>query len=386
MEIKDMIQALDPKFAEIKEQMKSDVAAIDKKTAEIVADLNEKASKSSETIGELSEKVNQVIAGQGKLKDNMQSEATKGMSNSDILSMQIKQIVHDNYATMKNTGKASPFYAEAKDAGVMTLGNNLTGTSQMSYVNNPILRSFYNPHLYNVFSIIPTETGNVTFPRAKTPLGEGSFGAQTEGNAKAAIDYDVEMVNTSVPFIAGYARVSRQMLQDLPFLAAYLQRSMVEDLNQAINTRFLNTIATNSTALSTSETITVSKMIAGLAQHGALGLGAANLILTTWDAWGKVLLTKPSDFSVPASVAIDANGVIRANGVPVVPHSQVTGSRFYVMNTDAFAIAQASGLAVRSTEFNEDDFIKNLVTYRAEVRAELLSFQPKAAVYGSTGT
>jgi hypothetical protein len=97
-------------------------------------------------------------------------------------------------------------------------------------------------------------------------------------------------------------------------------------------------------------------------------------------------LTKPSDFSVPASVAIDASGVIRANGVPVVPHSQVTNSRFYVMNTDAFAIAQASGLAVRSTEFNEDDFKLNLVTYRAEVRAELLSFQPKAAVYGSTGT
>jgi hypothetical protein len=157
-------------------------------------------------------------------------------------------------------------------------------------------------------------------------------------------------------------------------------------LNQSINTRFLNTIATNSTALNTDQTITVAKMIGGLAQHGALGLGAANLILTTWDAWGKVLLTKPSDYSVPASVAIDANGVIRINGISLVPHQQVTASRFYVLNTDAFAIAQASGLAIRSTEFNEDDFIKNLVTYRAEVRAELLSFQPKAAVYGTTGT
>ena len=386
MEVKDIMAALDPKFAELKEQMKGDITAIDAKTAEIVADMNAKAAKSSETIGELAEKVNQVIAGQGKLKAGVENEAMKGMSNSDILGMQIKQIVHDNYATIKQTGKASPFYAEAKDAGNMTMIANLTGTSQISYANNPIMRSFYNPHLYNVFSIIPTETGNVTFPRGKTPLGEGSFGAQTEGLSKAQIDYDVEMVNTSVPFIAGYARVSRQMLQDLPFLAAYLQRSMVEDLNQAINTRFLNTIATNSTALSTSETITVAKMISGLAQHGALGLGAANLILTTWDAWGKVLLTKPSDYSVPASVAIDANGVIRINGISVVPHSQVTGSRFYVMNTDAFAIAQASGLAIRSTEFNEDDFIKNLVTYRAEVRAELLSFQPKAAVYGTTGT
>jgi hypothetical protein len=53
------------------------------------------------------------------------------------------------------------------------------------------------------------------------------------------------------------------------------------------------------------------------------------------------------------------------------------------MNTNAFAIAQASGLAVRSTEFDQDDFVKNVVTYRAEARVALLSFQPTAAIYGS---
>jgi hypothetical protein len=56
------------------------------------------------------------------------------------------------------------------------------------------------------------------------------------------------------------------------------------------------------------------------------------------------------------------------------------------LNTDAFAIAQAEGFTVRSTETDQDDFIKNLVTYRAEARIELLSFQPTAAVYGNLGT
>jgi hypothetical protein len=176
------------------------------------------------------------------------------------------------------------------------------------------------------------------------------------------------------------------MLQDLPFLQSYLSQSLIEDWNRAVNVRFLNSIATNATALSTSQTLTVAKMIDGLAQHGNLGLGQANLILTTWAAWSTILLTKPADFSVPASVAVDASGTIRINGVPVVPHSQVTASRFYAMNTNAFGIAQASGLQVRSTEFNEDDFIKNLVSYRVEARLELLSFQPTAAVYGTTGT
>ena len=194
------------------------------------------------------------------------------------------------------------------------------------------------------------------------------------------------MVNVAVPFIAGFAKVSRQMLQDLPFLQAYLSQSLVEDWNRAVNTRFLNTIASGSTALSSAATVNAEKMIDGVAQHGALGLGQPNLILTTHASWATLMKTKPGDYSIPGGVTIGANGETRIVGVPVVPHSQVTGSRFYVLNTDAFGIAQASALSVRSTEFDDKDFQKNLITYRAEARIELLSFQPKAAVYGTTGT
>jgi hypothetical protein len=127
-------------------------------------------------------------------------------------------------------------------------------------------------------------------------------------------------------------------------------------------------------------------MVDGIAQHAALGLGNANMILTTHKAWADVLKTKPSDFSVPGGTVIAPDGSVRVAGIPVIPHIQVTTGRFYVLNTDAFAIAQASGFTVRSTETDQDDFIKNLVTYRGEARIELLSFQPKAAVYGTIGS
>lgn len=383
MEIKEIQEALNPLVEGVKNQIKSEVSAIDSKVSEQVAQLNEDARKKGESLLELKEKVDAINASANKLKSDITSDAKKDWSNSDRMKAVIMDIVADNYDSIRQ----EKHFMATKDAAAMTLGNHLTGTSQISYVQNPIMRSFYNPHLYDVFRIIPTGTGNVTFPRGKNPVGEGSFGAQVEGNAKAQVDYDVEMVNISVPFIAGFVKVSRQMLQDLPFLQAYLSSSLVEDWNRAVNTRFLNTIATNSTALSTSETKTVAKMVAGIAQHGALGLGMPNLILTTWAAWSTILLTNASsDYSVPASVAIDASGAVRINGIPVVPHSQVSTSRFYLMNSDAFGIAQASGLQVRSTEFDDDDFQKNLVTYRCEARIELLSFQPTAAVYGTTGT
>jgi hypothetical protein len=379
-EIKEIIETLEPKIKGFKEELAADVAKLDSKLAADVAQLNEDAAKKSETLGELKAKVDALAAKNGKMVAGAIEKA--GWNNSDFMKSGVMDIVAENFDSIRNE---KPFSSQ-KIVGNMTMIDNLTGTSQVSYVQNPIMRSFFNPHLYDVFRIVPTATGNVTFPRGKSPVGEGSFGAQTEGSAKAQVDYDVEMVNVSVPFIAGYARVSRQMLQDLPFLQSYLSQSLIEDWNRAVNVRFLNSIATNSTALSTSQTLTVAKMIDGIAQHGNLGLGNANLILTTWPAWSTLLLTKPSDFSVPASVAVDQSGAIRINGIPVVPHSQVTGSRFYVMNTNAFGIAQASGLQVRSTEFNEDDFVKNLITYRAEARIELLAFQPTAAVYGATGT
>ena len=382
MEAKELLSVLEPKLKAYKDELAAEMVEQQKKTEAVVAQMNEDAAKKNETLAELSEKVNKHLVEANRIKTNIVNDAKASWSNSDHLKNAAIEAITENFDKIK----VEEHFMTMKEVGTMTLGNNLTGTSQVSYVGNPIMRSFYNPHLYDVFRIIPTATGNVTFPRGKVPVGEGSFGAQTEGEKKPQVDYDVEMVNTAVPFIAGFARVSRQMLQDLPFLQAYLSQSMVEDWNRNVNARFLNTIATNSTALSSTKTLTVEKMIEGLAQHGDLALGMANLILTTWSGWSQVLLTKPSDFSVPASVAIDANGVVRINGVALVPHSQVTAGRLYILNTDAFSIAQASGFQIRSTEFNQDDFERNLITYRAEARIELLSFQPKAAVYGTLGS
>jgi HK97 family phage major capsid protein len=379
VEVKDIVAALDPKIAEIKNQVAADVAALDSKHAATVAQLNEDAQKKGESLTELREKVNGLIASNGKLKNAIEADAFADRQKS--MKGLLNDIVAENFDAIKSE---TPFNS-AKAVGTMTLGNNLTGTSQISYTDNPILRSFYNPHLYDVFRIIPTATGNVTFPRGNAGIGEGSFGTQTEGNAKAQVDYDVTMVNTSLSFIAGYAKVSRQMLQDLPFLQAYLSQSLLEDWNRAVNNSFMATITASATAGSTSATPVAERVIDYTAQHLALGLGQPNLILTTHAVWASILKTQPTNgsYGVPGGITIGANGETRIIGIPVVPHSQIVSGKIYVMNTNAFAIGQASGLAVRSTEFDQDDFIKNLVTYRAEARVGLLSFQPTAAVYGS---
>jgi len=386
VEVKDVIDALDPKMKEYKEQLKSEFAALDQKHAAQVEQLNEDAKSKGETLAEVKSKVDEMIASNGKLKASIEAEAFGGNRQKQLLS-NLNEIIHDNYDKIKSE---TPFMAQ-KAVGVMGVSNfgnygGITGTAPISYVDNPIMRNFFSPHLYDVFRIIPTATGSVTFPRGGVPnAGEGSFGEQTEGSAKPQVDYDITMVNVSVPFVAGYAKVSRQMLQDLPFLQGYLSTSLLEDWNRRVDNSFMATITAASTAGSTSSTGAAPRMIDYVGQHGALGLGVADTILTTYAVWASVLNTLPSNgsYSVPGGITIGANGETRIAGIPLIPHQAIPTGRIHVLNRQAFAIAQASGLQVRSTESDQDDFIKNLVTYRCEARVALLSFQPTAAIYGS---
>ena len=386
-DLKAFESALEQKLAE----QKAEVAQVTEKAAKQfdskVEQINEEMVKANKTIAEAVAEVKEAKAAFGKLSAKAEQKVARsyGEHISNIKS-EIANGIEKGYEAIKDAvrsnGKGFSFDMDLKAVGVMLESSNLTGNPYQSYVDNPYMRSYVNPHLRSVFNIIPVSTGSVSFPRGNSPVGEGSFGKQTEGTAKPQVDYDVTVVNTALSFIAGYAKVSRQMIDDLPFLQAYLSQSLIEDFQKAEDTYYLNAIAASATAGSTSGANTAEKFIDYLAQLGALNW-TPNLSLTTHAGWAGLLKTKPSDYSVPGGVVIDQNGNVRIAGVPVIPHSLVTSGKIYVMDTTKFAIAQQSGLAVRSTEFDQDDFIKNLITFRAEARCELLQFQPSAAVYGN---
>jgi HK97 family phage major capsid protein len=386
-DLKAFETALESKLAE----QKAEVANVTEKAAKAfdskVEQINEQMEKSNKTLAEALNEVKDAKAAFGKLTAKAESKvATSYAEHVNNIKAEIGSAIEKGWNEIKSAarsnGKGFSAEIDLKAVGVMTIGNNLTGSVYTSYVDNPALRSFVNPHLRSVFNIIPVSTGSVSFPRGNTPVGEGSFGKQTEGSAKPQVDYDVTVVNTALSFIAGYAKVSRQMIDDLPFLQAYLQQSLIEDFQKAEDTYYLNAIASSATAGSSSGANTAEKFIDYVAQLGALNW-TPNLALTTHAGWANLLKTKPADYSVPGGMVIDNNGNVRIVGVPVIPHSLVTASKIYVMDTTKFAIAQQSGLAVRSTEFDQDDFIKNLITFRAEARCELLQFQPSAAIYGA---
>ena len=386
-DLKAFESALESKLAE----QKAEVASVTEKAAKAfdskVEQINEQMEKSNKSLAEAVAEVKEAKAAFGKLSAKAEQKVATSYGErifniKNEIGNAIEKGWNDIKTAARGNGTGFNFELDTKTVGTMTLGVNLTGNSYVSYVDNSYMRSFVNPHLRSVFNIIPVSTGSVSFPRGNTPVGEGSFGKQTEGSGKAQVDYDVTVVNTALSFIAGYAKVSRQMIDDLPFLQAYLSQSLIEDFQKAEDTYYLNAIASSATAGSSSGANTAEKFIDYVAQLGALNW-TPNLSLITHAGWANLLKTKPSDYSLPGGMVIDNNGNVRIVGVPVIPHSLVTASKIYVMDTSKFAIAQQSGLAVRSTEFDQDDFIKNLITFRAEARCELLQFQPSAAIYGA---
>jgi hypothetical protein len=385
--LKQFEAALEAKLAE----QKAEVAAATEKAAKQfeskVDEINENMVKANKTAEEAMAELKEAKAAFGKLTADKSKKVAASYADhifniKSEIGAAVEKGWNDIKAAARGNGKGFNFELDLKDVGVMLTSANLTGDRYVSYVDNPYMRSFVNPHLRSVFNILPVATGSVSFPRGNTPVGEGSFGKQTEGSAKAQLDYDVTVVNTILSFIAGYAKVSRQMIDDLPFLQAYLQQSLIEDFQRAENTQYLNAIASAATAGVSSGANTAEKLIDYVAQIGAADY-SANLALTTHAGWAAMLKTKPSDYSIPGGMVIDNNGNVRVLGIPVIPHSQVTSGKIYVLDTSKYAIAQQSGLAVRSTEFDQDDFIKNLITFRCEARCELLQFQPTAAVYGN---
>jgi len=386
-ELKKFEDALSAKLAEQRAEVSAATEKAAKQFESRVEAINEQLTKNNQVVAEARQEVLEAKAALGKLTSaTEQKVATSYAEHINNIKAEIGNAVVKGYdqikGALRGNGKGFDAEIDLKAVGVMTISNNLTGSVYTSYVDNPFLRSFVNPHLRSVFNIIPVSTGSVSFPRGNTPTGEGSFGKQTEGSAKPQVDYDVTVVNTALSFIAGYARVSRQMIDDLPFLQAYLQQSLIEDFQKAEDTYYLNAIASSATAGSTSATVTAEKFIDYYAQLGALGW-TPNIALTTHAGWAGLLKTKPADYSIPGGTTIDAMGNVRIAGVPVIPHALVTASKIYLMDTSKFAIAQQSGLSVRSAEYNEDDWIKNLITFRCEARCELLQFQPTACVYGA---
>jgi len=278
---------------------------------------------------------------------------------------------------------------ETKDVGNMTAAANLTGNVVASYASQPAVRGRRKLHFRDLVNVIPSGTGSWKFYRQNKPVGEGSFDFQTtHGAVKNQLDYDFTEVTITADYLAGFSRVAKQMLEDLPFLQSYLPQELVEDYLRTEDLKFFMQVAGAATGtVSTSSTVTAEKIIDGIAAIEANDY-EVNGIVTTHAVWAKLLKTKPNDYSIPGGVTITPNGDVAICGIPVYKTNaaNIGNDKILMGDWTKAAIIQKAGLSVNMYEQDSDNVQRNLITVKAEARVALATLRPDAFLLMGAGT
>jgi HK97 family phage major capsid protein len=219
---------------------------------------------------------------------------------------------------------------EVKTVGDMSISNNFSGaTTLYQDVRGPIIESPYN-RVY-VGDLLPqgSSTGaQVSYPKETGPASgtEGGAAVWTDYTAnKAQVDWDFTTQTNSFTWIAGWAVVQRDMLDDIPWMTSYLQNRLLVSLKTAETDFILNgsgTIAGLQDVASPyngSLTAPVDRILdaaIGQVPDATSEFYMGNLVITrTRDLVTKIALNKASgsgEYDLPAgAVVLNPDGTVR---------------------------------------------------------------------------
>ena len=290
--------------------------------------------------------------------------------------------------------KRSSFILDTKAVGTMTEAVNLTGDITRQYANQVYALPSRKVHLRSLLPIGTINQGLFTFPYESG--GEGDPAAQVQGSSKAQVDFDITMKDAAAQYIAGYVRISRQMLDDIPAMTSFLQSRLLEKYLIAEDAQLLsgNGTAPNlqgitgvATAATGAATVDVEQLVQAIAQLESTNYSATGIMVNPLD-WAAIMNTKNTNaaYSLPASTVVTTDGSVSIAGIPLYKSTAIAVDKFLVGDWSMGAqIMQNQGISVQFSEMDGDNFTKNLITVRVEARIAFPIYYNGAFVYGDFG-
>jgi HK97 family phage major capsid protein len=290
--------------------------------------------------------------------------------------------------------KRSGFILDTKAVGNMTEAVNLTGGLQREYANQVYALPSRKVHIRSLLPVGTISTGLFTFP--KETGGEGAPGVQTQGSSKDQLDFDITMTDAPAQYIAGYVRISRQMLDDVPAMTSFLQARLLEKYLVAEDAQLLQGsgtapsltgIFTVASAATGAATVDVEQLVQAIAQVYSADYSANGILINPTD-WANIMNTKNTNaaYSLPGSTVVTTDGTLTIAGIPVFQSTAIAADKFLVGDWAMGAqIMQNQGISVQFSEMDSDNFQKNLITVRVEARIAFPIYYNSAFVYGDFG-
>ena len=284
-----------------------------------------------------------------------------------------------------------------EDIRVKTVGNmTFSGSTTGQVVDNeymPILPELEEQtRVRSILRVAPAGSGNaIMFPRVTG--GEGAAANQTEGSAKAQIDKDISLATYPFQVVAGFARVSQQMLDNLQGLSGYLSYVLPQELYNTEDTQLLTGSGTGvdlfglATGAQTDANIPAGFEVASPNYWDCILASFATIAASK--AMANAILMNPADVYLMAA-AKGSNGQYVAPifwmnnvptlfGVPITMTTAVAAGTFYTADTNkAGMLFQRKAPSIRFFDQDSDNVQKNLITVRVEEELAFAQFHTSA--------
>lgn len=212
-----------------------------------------------------------------------------------------------------------------------------------------------------------------------------------EATEKPESDISFGVENIQMAVVAHWTRITKQLLDDMPALAAYIEGRLAYGVRLKLENKIINGTSLSFSGLMKTGNSVVHTPVSGETaidtlnaakyKSFATGLPPEVILLNPLD-WGKIERTKGTDGHYIFSNAISTVTPVLW-GVPVVLSAAMPAGKYWCGNvTMGVAGYVRQEVTVDLSTEDGDNFTKNLVTIRAEMRAGFGIAVPDAQVSG----
>lgn len=386
-------------------EVKTEIKRVGDEIKNMAEDFNKKLKAGGDASTEMKATVDTLLTTKGEMETRLgeleQKLARRPGSEKEVQkSIGEMFVANEEYkAFAQGVGKRS--YHQQFKAIISSLTTDAAGSAGDA-VRPERLQTILEPGLRRLTVrdlLTPGRTSSNAIEYVKETGFTNNAAVQAETISKGNSDLKFDLITTPVATIAHYVRASKQILDDAPMMQSYIDGRLryglaLKEEDQLLNgsgqSGNINGVYTQATAYSAPAGITVEDQTiidtlrlallqAELAEFPSTGLVLNPInwagIELTKDGEGRYIIGNPTNEGTP-----------RLWGRPVVPTPAMTVDKFlagaFKLGAQVFDRELANVLV--STE-DQDNFIKNLVTIRAEERLALAVYRTEAFIKGDFG-
>ena len=195
------------------------------------------------------------------------------------------------------------------------------------------------------------------------------------------------MVDVNTDYLAGFARYSKKMRNNLPFLQSSLPVELRRDYIIAENTKFGAVLEAQATASTITAGNEIERLLNNISVLANANFQANGIVINPLDYF-KIITTEKSTgagYGLPGVVTVEG-GVLRVNGIGVYQATWVAENKYFVGDWSRANKIVTEGLSLAFSEEEGTNFVTNSITARIEEQNAIAVEQPAALIFGDFTT